>query len=73
MNLCKKDIDEIIKSILYEFPISQISFYMPEWIMSLDEENSLKADMNSAVFDTFDGVLKISDIMGLSEKLCKYD
>lgn len=73
MNLSKSDVDEVMQSILYEFPICEVGFFMPEWITALDSENSLKSDINNAVFDSFDGARKISDVMALPDKLKKYD
>ena len=73
MNLSKSDVDEVMQSILYEFPICEVGFFMPEWITVLDAENSLKSDISSAVFESFEGARKISDIMSLPDKLKKYD
>ena len=61
MMMTKRDIDEIIKSILYEFPLCETEFYMPEWINALESDNTLKNNMNKAVFESFEDVLnKIS-------------
>ena len=73
MTLSKEDIDEIMRSILYEFPICQVGFYMPDWISAMSEDNSLKADMNNAVFDSFGNVSKISDVFEIPKRLMKYD
>lgn len=73
MALEKEDIDEIMQRILYEFPIREVSFYMPEWINELSDGSKLKDDMQSAVFESFGGVRKISDVMSLPERLMKYD
>lgn len=73
MTLGKADVDMIMQSILYEFPVCEVSFYMPEWIMAAEGEGSLHSKMNSAVFECFEGVKKISDVMGLPDKLKKYD
>ena len=73
MNLNKRDIDEIMKCILYEFPICETCFYMPEWISVLDHEDDLRNYMNNAVFESFDEASKISDIVSITDKLKKYD
>jgi len=73
MTLSKEDIDEIMRSILYEFPICQVGFYMPDWISAMSEDNSLKADMNNAVFESFGNVSKISDVFEIPKRLMKYD
>ncbi len=73
MNLGRGDIDNIMKSILYEFPIKEVGFYMPEWLSALCEANQLCENMNNAVFESFDGVKKISDVLCIPDKLMKYD
>lgn len=73
MTMGKSDVDMIIKSILYEFPICEVGFYMPEWVMAADGENSLKEKMNNAVFECFGGAKKISDVMRVPDELKKYD
>ena len=40
--LHKQDIDEIMKSLLYEFPISDMEFYMPHWFDVLPKDHELK-------------------------------
>ncbi len=73
LNMTKRDIDDIIKGILYEFPIREIGFSFPEWIAALEGEDSLYDDMSHAIFDSFGKSVKISDIIALPEKLNKYD
>lgn len=73
MNMSKADIDNVMQSILYEFPICEAEFYIPDWITTLDEGSSLKTDMENAVFECFEGVSKFADIISLPEKLGKYD
>lgn len=43
--LSGKDILEILRHILLEFPISQISFYIPKWAETLDYTNPIKQAM----------------------------
>lgn len=73
MTLTKKDIDCIMQSILYEFPVCEVGFYIPEWISALDDGCKLKEDMNNAVFESFGNASKISDIFALPAKLAEYD
>ncbi len=73
LSVSKKDIDNIMECILYEFPVCDTEFYMPEWISSMDDDFKLKNDLQNAVFEVFEGSRKISDIVDLSHKLCQYD
>ena len=41
--LKSRDIIEILKNILLEFPISQIRFYIPRWAETLDADNPIKS------------------------------
>lgn len=73
LNMSKRDIDEIITGVLYEFPVMEVGFTYPEWINTLEGENPLYNDMNNAIFESFEGTTKISDILSVPERLIKYD
>lgn len=40
--LKKQDINDILKNILLEFPITSMGFYIPKWMEALSEEHELK-------------------------------
>lgn len=58
----KEDIDTILENILYEFPISEMDFYMPKWIDMLDDGNELKKDIIEKVKSTMNEYVTIRDI-----------
>jgi len=41
--LRKEDITNILEAILFEFPVSEMKFYMPGWIDMLSRENPIKS------------------------------
>ncbi|MBQ2287476.1 MAG: stage IV sporulation protein A [Lachnospiraceae bacterium] len=55
--LRKQDIDLIMQSILYEFPVSNILFYMPGWVDVLPKDHELKEKLvemsKNLVYSTF--------------------
>ena len=57
MQLRKQDIDLIMQSILYEFPVSNILFYMPGWVDVLPKDHELKEKLvemsKNLVYSTF--------------------
>ncbi len=73
MTLSKTDVDNIMQSILYEFPICEVSFYLPEWIVALDDGDNLKTNMSNAVFECFGNAEKISDVISVPDRLLAYD
>ncbi len=43
--LRKDDIYRILESILYEFPVARVDFYMPKWVEMLDVAHKIKASI----------------------------
>ena len=66
------DITDVMQTILYEFPIGEISFYVPDWIISLDYEDSLKASLLDAIVESFTLAEKIRNIKTSSNLLENY-
>ena len=67
MNL--EDINRIMKTVLYEFPICEIGINMPEWISTLENDEDIKNDLIIAVKTTFDGVSRLSCLNRCVESL----
>ena len=40
-----EDINEIMRQVLYEFPITEVEFYVPKWVEMLSREHRIKADL----------------------------
>ncbi len=45
MQLKRDDINRILENVLYEFPVSRLSFNMPKWLEIVDESNYIKAQI----------------------------
>lgn len=43
--LKEEDIHEIMRKVLYEFPVSEVEFYIPKWVEMLPEEHKIKQDL----------------------------
>ncbi len=59
----KVDLNEIIRTILYEFPISSIEFYMPKWVEMLPPEHPVKDDLLKYARTAMDKITYIKDVM----------
>jgi len=44
-----EDVAEILKTVLYEFPVSELDVYLPAWVEALAQEHPLKAEIYEAV------------------------
>lgn len=49
--LKEEDIHEIMKQMLYEFPVSEVEFYVPKWVEMLPIEHRIKQDLLKNVKD----------------------
>ena len=68
------EITEILKSVLYEFPVSEISFRLPGWIKSLGNDNEIKKEIIKSVCDYCKNVSTVRDAKENSEIMsnCEY-
>ncbi len=73
MTMTEADLNSVMEQILYEFPVKEVRIQIPEWILSLGEENPIQAGIQGTVFDTAENVAKISDVMHLPEILSNAD
>ncbi|MCD8216239.1 MAG: stage IV sporulation protein A [Clostridiales bacterium] len=71
MNMNIGEIEEILRRVLYEFPVEEISFNLPGWVEALPNDNSLKAGLTDTVLSVFKDVNRLKDIepsaKGISE------
>ena len=62
VDLDENAIEEILKQVLYEFPIREIGFEMPRWVTMLGQDHWLQQDIYTAVRDYAEKVAKIRDL-----------
>ena len=67
--LSEDDISRIVASVLEEFPLSAVGFFLPEWLNALPDSNTLKSQIYDELFAGCEKMAKVSDCTGLIEKL----
>ncbi len=75
VELNESDIKEILKSVLFEFPVKEIAVDMPKWIVSLEKEHWLKRALYEAVMSCAEHADRISSVIGFAEPMqnsCEY-
>lgn len=60
--MSETDIDSILKTVLYRFPINEIGINMPKWINTLPDNHWLKKSIFDAILSALDGVSLIDDV-----------
>ena len=67
--LKKEDIAQILEKILYEFPVTQLQFFIPKWVEMLPAASELKGQILSQIKACMKKLLHIRDITRESVKL----
>lgn len=60
--LRKEDINRILESILYEFPVSQIQFFIPKWVELLPCDHELKQNLLQQIKEMMKNFSHIRDV-----------
>ncbi|MBE5955596.1 MAG: stage IV sporulation protein A [Lachnospiraceae bacterium] len=64
--LRKEDIYRIMKSILLEFPVTALNFYLPKWVESLSVDHWLKSSLLETIQSSFSSIIKMKDLYGMA-------
>ncbi|MBE7043985.1 MAG: stage IV sporulation protein A [Ruminococcaceae bacterium] len=72
--LTAEDINRVIETVLFEFPLREINIRMPSWVESLDAEHWLGKAVYQSVLEQVQSVEKIRHARKLAEGLgrCEY-
>lgn len=60
--LHKEDIAQILEKILYEFPVSQIQFFIPKWVEMLPADHEVKKQLLEQIREKTKHLFQIRDI-----------
>ena len=66
--MSEKDMYEILKTALYEFPVVDVEINVPEWIHILDNEHPIKAEYLNKIRESTTSISKLKD----AEKIIDY-
>lgn len=69
MELRCDEISEIIRQMLYEFPVKELKIDFPKWIAGLEKENEIKKSIYTCVRSAAQGVEKMRDGKGFASKV----
>ena len=60
--LRKEDIIKIFENILKEFPITEVGFYIPQWVEMLSDESKIKQDLLTGIKQIMSRVGRVQDV-----------
>lgn len=59
--LTDSDVEQILKAVLYEFPMRELDLFLPAWIDALEYTHPIKNDIFTAIKEGTQGIYKIRD------------
>lgn len=73
VDLDEEDINDILKQVLYAFPIKEINIYMPKWVTGLVKGHWLKKDVFDCIRAAAENVKYVRDVNGVTDTISKCD
>lgn len=58
----EKDIQDILREALYEFPVSQINLLMPDWLAVLNENHYIKKSFNESISFSMQQITRLREV-----------
>lgn len=71
VDMDEEDINDILKQVLYAFPVKEINICMPKWITGLAKGHWLKNDIFGAVRAAAENVRYVRDIEGIADRIAE--
>ena len=69
LDLDEQSINDILKQVLYAFPVKEVNINMPKWITSLDKNHWLKSSVINTIKKSAENIRHIRDMKELSERM----
>ena len=69
----RKDINDIIEKVLFEFPLKEVAIEIPDWVDVLEPGHHLKESIYTNILESLKNVSKIRDTRQISENLLNCD
>ena len=62
LELDQSEIHEILKDVLYEFPLKELDLFLPAWVDALPQEHPIKATLYTAIREGTGSLRRIRDV-----------
>lgn len=67
------DIEEVMETILYDFPLTEIRINMPKWVEALERNHWIKNNIISTLKQSIVEISKIRDVEGIVEEFSQLE
>ncbi|MFI3205702.1 MAG: stage IV sporulation protein A [Clostridia bacterium] len=70
VDLTEEDIKTILSGVLLEFPVVEVNYSIPKWVLSLDNEHWLKSSVLEQILENSE-IYKVREIRPMINEICK--
>lgn len=67
--LSQRAVTEIIRSVLYEFPLEELQIFLPDWVDALPGDHPIKVDVFDAIRNSMGALHRIRDVAPVVEAM----
>lgn len=72
-NMGEEEILQVMKEVLFEFPVHEVNVNLPSWVMVLDEDHWLRQEFENSVRETVKDIRRLRDVDAVVEQFAHYD
>ena len=69
LNMDEDDVSEILHSVMEEFPVSSIGFFLPDWVDALPDSNELKRSVYALLMENAGKATRLKDLPALMDQI----
>ena len=69
LEMTQQDITEILENILYEFPVTELIFSLPDWVNSLDDSHPLKNCIIEGICERAENISRLSEVQASFDEM----
>ena len=71
LSMPSEALQQVMERLLCEFPVTELRFFLPDWVTALPDAHPLKAALYSAMLESLSGTEKIREAESAAQKLAE--
>jgi len=72
LDLDEEDMNEILKEVLYEFPVRDVFVHLPDWVEELEPEHWLRQSFNESIQENLETVNRVREVESIAANMENY-
>lgn len=73
LTLSLDNMNAVMQAVLYQFPLTCLSLWLPPWVEALGDDSELKKTLYAAILSSSEGLWSLHDTQGAMERLAAED